>query len=84
MEKWKFLTLPGLELQPLSRPARNQSLYGLRYPGSFPKDMSLRFSNQYSANAISSSPGLPMVPKILSCLKMISKNKSPGSITEYC
>jgi hypothetical protein len=34
MEKWKFLTLPGLELRPLGRPARNQSLYRLRYPGS--------------------------------------------------
>jgi hypothetical protein len=34
MEKWKFLTLPGLELRPLSRRARSQSLYGLRYPGS--------------------------------------------------
>jgi hypothetical protein len=28
----KFLTLPGLELRPLRRPARSQSLYRLRYP----------------------------------------------------
>jgi hypothetical protein len=28
------LTLPGLEPRPLSRPARSQSLYRLRYPGS--------------------------------------------------
>jgi hypothetical protein len=34
MEKRKFLTLPGLELRPLGRPARSQSLYRLRYPGS--------------------------------------------------
>jgi hypothetical protein len=34
MEKREFLTLPGLELQPLGRPARSQSLYRLRYPGS--------------------------------------------------
>jgi hypothetical protein len=33
MEKWKFLTLPGLEPRPLSRPARSQSLYRLRYRG---------------------------------------------------
>jgi hypothetical protein len=33
-EKRKFLTPPGLELRPLSRPARSQSLYRLRYPGS--------------------------------------------------
>jgi hypothetical protein len=33
-EKRKFLTLPGLELRPLGPPARSQSLYRLRYPGS--------------------------------------------------
>jgi hypothetical protein len=32
--KRKFLTLPGLELRPCSRPARRQSLYRLSYPGS--------------------------------------------------
>jgi hypothetical protein len=31
MEKRKFLTLKELELQPLGRPARSQSLYQLRY-----------------------------------------------------
>jgi hypothetical protein len=30
LEKRKFLTLPGLELRPLGRPARSQSLYRLR------------------------------------------------------
>jgi hypothetical protein len=34
-EKRKFLTLPGLELRPLSRPARSQPLYELRYHGSY-------------------------------------------------
>jgi hypothetical protein len=34
LEERKFLTLPGLELRPLSRPGRSQSLYRLRYPGS--------------------------------------------------
>jgi hypothetical protein len=34
MEKRKFLTLPGLELRPLGRPARSQSVYPLRYSGS--------------------------------------------------
>jgi hypothetical protein len=28
------LTLPGLELRPLSRSGRSQSLYRVRYPGS--------------------------------------------------
>jgi hypothetical protein len=35
VEKRKFLTLPGLELQPFGRPFRSQSLYRLRYPGAF-------------------------------------------------
>jgi hypothetical protein len=30
----KLLTLRGLELQPFGRPARGQSLYQQRYPGS--------------------------------------------------
>jgi hypothetical protein len=34
VEKRKFLTLPGLELRPLCRPALSQSLYRLSYPGS--------------------------------------------------
>jgi hypothetical protein len=32
VEKRKFLTLSGLELRPLHRTARSQSLYRLRYP----------------------------------------------------
>jgi hypothetical protein len=34
VEKRKFLSLPELELRPLGRPARRQSLYRLCYPGS--------------------------------------------------
>jgi hypothetical protein len=44
MEKRKFLTLPGLELRPLDRPDRSQSLYRLRYPGSYSRCR--LFSNQ--------------------------------------
>jgi hypothetical protein len=33
-KKRKFLTLPGLELRPLGRPARSQPLSRMRYPGS--------------------------------------------------
>jgi hypothetical protein len=32
VEKRKFLTLPGLELRLLGRPARSQSLYRVSYP----------------------------------------------------
>jgi hypothetical protein len=32
MDKWKFLPPPGLELRPVGRPARSQSMYRLRYP----------------------------------------------------
>jgi hypothetical protein len=35
VEKRKFLTLPGLELLPLGRPARSHLLYRLRYPGAW-------------------------------------------------
>jgi hypothetical protein len=35
MEKWKFLTLPELKLRRPGRLARSQSLYRLRYPGSY-------------------------------------------------
>jgi hypothetical protein len=31
MDKWKFFTVPGLELRPLVRTARSQSLYRRRY-----------------------------------------------------
>jgi hypothetical protein len=34
LEKKKFLSLSGLEVCPLCRPARSQSLYRLRHPGS--------------------------------------------------
>jgi hypothetical protein len=34
VKKRKFLTLLGLVLRPVSRPARSHSLYGLRYPDS--------------------------------------------------
>jgi hypothetical protein len=34
VEEIKFLTLPGLELWPLGRPACSQSIYWLHYPGS--------------------------------------------------
>jgi hypothetical protein len=33
VEKRKFLPLPELEVRPLGRPARSQSLYRLVYPG---------------------------------------------------
>jgi hypothetical protein len=35
LEKRKFLTISGLKLRPLRRPARSQSLYRLRDPGSW-------------------------------------------------
>jgi hypothetical protein len=38
MEKITFLTLPGLELRPLGRSARSQTLYRLRYHASPDRD----------------------------------------------
>jgi hypothetical protein len=42
--KRKILSLPGLELRPLGRPARSQSLYRLGYPGSYPTGSGIYFS----------------------------------------
>jgi hypothetical protein len=40
----KFLTLPGLQLRPLGRPAHSQSLYRRRYPGSSTRDYNLEIT----------------------------------------
>jgi hypothetical protein len=55
MEKWKFLTLLGLELRPLGHPGRSQSLYRLarfiydqrqtRCAGGLIKHLGLLFNN---------------------------------------
>jgi hypothetical protein len=42
VEKRKFLALPRLELRPLGRPARSQSLYRLSYLGSKGKAVPVR------------------------------------------
>jgi hypothetical protein len=53
VEEKKFLTLPGLELRPLGRPASNQSLYRLRYAGSlFNKIMGQLYMNLCSVSGI--------------------------------
>jgi hypothetical protein len=44
--KRKFLTPPGLELQPLGRPVRNLSLYRLSYPGSLEYKVSLLITSR--------------------------------------
>jgi hypothetical protein len=43
----KLLPLPGLELQPLCRPARSQSLYRLPYPGSPPIKVTSKMLTDY-------------------------------------
>jgi hypothetical protein len=48
VEKRRFLTLPGLELRPLGRPSRSQSLYRLSYPGSFTNAVSLSKGARYT------------------------------------
>jgi hypothetical protein len=45
MEKWKFLTLPGLEL--IGHPARRQSLYWLSYGSSVREIAFVYFLMQY-------------------------------------
>jgi hypothetical protein len=48
VEKRKFLTLPGLELRPICRPARSQSLYRMRYP----RDYYVRFKNMWNRHLL--------------------------------
>jgi hypothetical protein len=55
VEKRKFLTLPGLELRPLGRPARSQSLYRLCYLGSSPNSGKIQFIKEQN---VRSSPRL--------------------------
>jgi hypothetical protein len=52
VEKRKFLTLPGFELRPLGRPAFSQSLYRLRYPGSWNDDrpIVIRLRSKFSGS----------------------------------
>jgi hypothetical protein len=49
VEKRKFLTLLGLELRSLARPARSQSLHRLRYPGSLLKCQVYKYVGPYSS-----------------------------------
>jgi hypothetical protein len=52
VEKRKFLTVPGLELRPLGRPARSPSLYGLR-------SSSLNFSRSFPGGSYIKRDFLP-------------------------
>jgi hypothetical protein len=47
VEKRKFLNLPGLELRPLGRTGRSQSLYRLSYPGFFTESKATNCGGQY-------------------------------------
>jgi hypothetical protein len=47
VEKIKFLTIPGLELRPLQRPTRSQSLYRLLYPQVIREKKSASYSGKY-------------------------------------
>jgi hypothetical protein len=65
VDKRKFLTLQGLELRPLGRPARSQSLYRLRYSGSR-NSLVLRamvYSCSYGANYTSE-----VIMKLMLCM----------------
>jgi hypothetical protein len=54
VEKRKFLTLPGLKLRPLGRPARSQSLYRLCYPT---KHTNFRILSSFGYNISFPGPG---------------------------
>jgi hypothetical protein len=68
MEKRKFLPLLGLELRPLGRPVRSQSLYRLPYPGSHSKEFSFKFTISVNKHEnIKPKPSLLNVPDKHSC-----------------
>jgi hypothetical protein len=52
--KREFLTLLGLKLRPLGRPASRQSLYRLSYPGSYL--MYITFQNSVRTSQIQTAP----------------------------
>jgi hypothetical protein len=57
-KKKNLLTVPGLELRPLGRPAPTQSLYRLRYPGSLKsrsKQVKTGFLNMYDLDKLLAS-----------------------------
>jgi hypothetical protein len=64
LEKRKFVTLQGLELGPLGRPTRSQSLYRLRDPGSCYLLLPLRFI--FSEKKVSSSCSQKPATRLLS------------------
>jgi hypothetical protein len=74
VENGKFLPPPGLELRPLGRPARSQSLYRLPYSSSYPLGTP-RFL--YVAESKGASEALGNVPivasKVVSALKRLSE-----------
>jgi hypothetical protein len=61
MEIRKFFTLPGLELRPLGLPARSQSLYRIRYPGSLDQPSVLQ--NHFLAERSQSVASVDVMPK---------------------
>jgi hypothetical protein len=65
VEKRKFLTLPGLELRPLCRPAHCQSLYRLRYPGTM--NQSVYFNNNNNNNNNNISQDQLLVRRVVAC-----------------
>jgi hypothetical protein len=55
VENRKPLTLARLELRPLDRPARSQSLYQLRYPVSSKEGKAAQFLNKQMGRGVSIS-----------------------------
>jgi hypothetical protein len=84
VEKRKFLTMPGLELRPLGRPARSQSLYRLRYP-SFHKNVKSEVSaSEVHYFYIFNELGIYFLKKELEAHKLfiVSKKQRHHSSTE--
>jgi hypothetical protein len=77
-EKRKFLTLPGLELWPLGRPARSQSLYRLCYRGS------PRPTDNIKINNLDQFLGYIMMPfRLRGCVAWIEIERRTWKVSKY-
>jgi hypothetical protein len=76
VEKRKFLTLPGLELRPLGRPTRSQSLHRLLQPGSH-TTLPLTSSNELHNYGLMSSNIMILLHYVFKYTTRNNRNESP-------
>jgi hypothetical protein len=84
VDKWKFLTLPGLEFQPLGRPARSQSLYRLSYPGSISVSVTCDNYMGYRSRCFLKAQFCRNLRMICTEIQPFFSNGSTSFLNDYC